>query len=63
MRCAIGRLGRQSQRRTPEPHEREYDVSLSYRAPKNRRLRGFGLEARGGIVDLQGSGKPDYQIR
>jgi len=50
-------------KRTPESDEREYDVTLRYHAPKNSRLRGFGFEARGGIVDLQSSGKPDYQIR
>jgi len=49
--------------RKPEPDEREYDLTIDYRAPKTSALRGFGFHARGGIVDIQGSSKPDYQIR
>jgi hypothetical protein len=50
-------------KRTPEPNEREYDVTVSYRAPKSSPLRGFDFEATGGFVDLQGTSKPSYQIR
>jgi len=49
--------------RKAEPDEREYDLSIDYRAPKTSALRGFGFRAAGGLVDLQGSSKPDYQIR
>jgi len=49
--------------RKAEPDEREYDLSIEYRAPKTSALRGLGFRAAGGLVDLQGSSKPDYQIR
>jgi hypothetical protein len=49
--------------RAPEPDQREYDLAIAYRAPTTSALRGFGFRARGGLVDLQGSSRPDYQIR
>lgn len=50
-------------KRTPEPNEREYDLAIAYRAPKTSVLRGFGFLARGGILDVQGSNRSQYQIR
>ncbi len=50
-------------KRTPEPDIREYNVGVDRRGPSHGALRGFGFSAVAGIVDIEGTPRPQYQIR
>jgi hypothetical protein len=49
--------------RKPEPDQREYDLHVRYHAPKQSPLRGFAIRTSGGLLNTQGSTRPQYQIR
>ena len=49
--------------RRPEPDRVEYDVRVSYHAPKSGPTRGITVRTSAGLVDNEGSRTPQYEIR
>jgi hypothetical protein len=49
--------------RRPEPDRIEYDVRVSYHAPKRGPTRGLAVRTSAGLVDNEGSRTPQYEIR
>ncbi len=50
-------------KRTAAPDIREYNFGMDHRAAKHSGLHGFGFAAVAGIVDIEGTNRPQYQIR